>query len=51
MKYIKITKGTNVWIKFLRFINDMWKKTVFEVFSSTGKYTGSIRVLVRISNF
>ena len=32
-----ITRATNVWIKFVPFNNDMYKKRVFEVFSSTRK--------------
>ena len=31
-----ITRATNVWIKFIAFVNDMWKKRIFEVFILQG---------------
>ena len=31
----------NVWIKFIPFINKIWKKRVFIIFSSTWKYMES----------
>ena len=44
-----ITRTKNVWIKFISFINDMWEKGFFEVFSSTRKSTEGIAVSVKIS--
>ena len=45
-----VSRATNVWIKFTPYVNDMWKKRVFEVFSSTGKYMKSVGVSMRISH-
>ena len=42
-----ISRAKNVWIKLIPFINDMWKKIVFEVFSFTKKFTEKFRVLTR----
>ena len=43
MYYLTI-RATNVWIKFIPSINDIRKKRIFEVFSSTRKYTESTGV-------
>ena len=50
MKNMIITRATKVWIKFIPFFNDMWKKRFLEVFSSTRKYMGSVGVSLRISH-
>ena len=42
-----ISRTKNVWIKFITFINDMWKKIVFEVFSFTNKFMEKVRVIRR----
>ena len=43
-------RAMNVWIKFVLFISDMWKKRVFEVFSSIRKEMECVGVSVRISH-
>ena len=48
MKKLKNIRATNVWIKFIPFSNNMWKKRVFEVFTFTKKYMKSFAVSVRI---
>ena len=45
-----VTRATNLWIKFIPFINGMWEKRVFEVFSFTRKNKESAGVSVRISH-
>ena len=49
-KNIIIIRASNVWIKFIPFINGMWKKRIFEVLSSTRKYMETVGVSVRISH-
>ena len=39
MKNVVSNRATNVSIKFSSFINDMYKKIVFEGFSSTNTWT------------
>ena len=36
------SRPTNVWIKFIPFIKDMWKKRVFEVLGNTWKVLGCL---------
>ena len=42
-----ISRAKNVCIKLFPFINDMWKKIVFEVFRFTKKFIEKVRVLRR----
>ena len=49
-----ITRATNFWINFVPFVDDMWKKRIFEVFSSTKKYMESVGVcggIYHLSNY